>query len=148
MRTFPFAACYQADPSPQEGMYLVATRTMTLAPMGRTGCRCSVDAGLGIPGVGAVRQRSSGHRVCFQVSCSCLCQVEPCSCSEHNHPFITSYMRVNGSLSFFSTLNSDGAETRFTPCCSFCSFLNYFFIFHEQQAMLAFTLQVLECLMT
>lgn len=79
-------------------MYLVAARTMTLAPMGRTGCRCSVDAGLGIPGVGAVRQHSSGHRVCFQVSCSCLCQVEPCSCSEHNHPFITSYMRVNGSF--------------------------------------------------
>lgn len=30
----------------------------------------------------------------------------------------------------------------------FVVFLNYFFIFHEQQAMLAFTLQVLECLMT
>lgn len=63
--------------------------------------------------------------------CAHLCWTELCCfLSEWNHPFITSYVRVNGSLFFPSPppLNSDGAETRFAPCCSFCSFFLIIFL--------------------
>lgn len=75
--------------------------------------------------MGTVVQRSQGHWAWFRASRVYLCWTELCCfLSEWNHPFISSYMRLNGSLFFFSSLPLIQMVLKqgSTPCCSFCSF--------------------------